>query len=540
MRSNDRNSALPATSARLARGLAVSVLAAVATWLLVEGAHSLWRRSSLLDRLLGLELRSVAARARPDRDELAGLTAGPYALDRDPEVGFRLKARASPSFVEAPARTDAYGQRVRTGPAPEPDATHVVVLGDSVAFGFGVADEQCTASVVEELLAGARRDGAARAVVSTVACPGWNQASSFRYLRNHLDRLQPDVVLYVAVANDLDDPKSVGELGWHVLDADPRDDRPQCSSEQQERLIQTLQHQPSRAALLEVVQAGGPRRVLEPALRSGLTPESERRWAAFLDAIAALHADLERRGARFAVVLPFDLEFYRQLEVRLATQHPQVPQLGLIAGWSREDSLGTDPHSNPACVRAGAWSIAGFLLDRAWVDGDAARLPPQVEAYRERAFRPLAPEERAPFLDGMRAGFERFLGPAIDLREVRGIHQVYGGLLGDGTVGKHVYVALRGSGTRLTITLERLPAPSAVYPLEITVEVLGRSLGSFAVPPPDEAGPEHTLEVALPPDLGDQELLDVLLRSSSWIETRDELGTHLRSYRLVRLALSGP
>ena len=66
------------------------------------------------------------------------------------------------------------GQRVRLGPKPEEGALRILLLGDSVAFGFGVADDQTFGNHLEELLATLVPDGAPRPVVMTVGCPGWN------------------------------------------------------------------------------------------------------------------------------------------------------------------------------------------------------------------------------------------------------------------------------------------------------------------------------------------------------------------------------
>ncbi|TAJ17261.1 MAG: SGNH/GDSL hydrolase family protein, partial [Planctomycetota bacterium] len=309
-------------SARIARVLqrgGLALFALLLAVLLVEGGHSLFTGRSLVDRLL---LPAPVASAPFDRVAAGALTPGPYALDPDPEVLLRVKPSSRHAFAGVPASTDEFGQRPTIGTPASADR-RVVLLGDSVAFGYGVSDEHTHAAQLSRWLAGACPDAASRVSVATLACPGWNAQSAFRALRDHRGRLDPHVVLYIAVANDLDDPKGVDELGWHDIDFEPDPERTACSDERHMRLMQALQGVPSRATLLDIV-AGGGLRGLEHALRSGVTPESRRRWDRHVQEIARLHAELATRGAEFAVVLPFDDDYYRQLELRLAAAAPQV------------------------------------------------------------------------------------------------------------------------------------------------------------------------------------------------------------------------
>ncbi len=530
---------MPALNGRPFLGPLIAIAIVPATLLLLEGAYSLWTRESLVDRLLERGALPPAPAPVRERNAGAALTEGPYALDEDQDVVFRMKASTTADFgVEA--RTDAFGDRVRIGSPPEPGATRIVVLGDSVAFGHGVADDETFAHGLEQFLAQTLDPAHSRPFVRTVACPGWTYTSSFRYLQNHFERLAPEIVLYVAVLNDLDDSTAVNELGWRSMDIDPSPDRPQGGTEGQTRLIKTLQHAPSRAAGLQVLRAGG-RRVLDHVLRSGITPESRRRWKLFLEDLRALHDDLAARGTRFAVVLPFDQYFHRLLEIRLAELAPEIPVLGLVAGRVPEDTLGDDPHANARCLLAGAWRMADFLIERDWVPGAGAQpLPPQDEMYRERGYAFLAPTERAPYLERETALLERFLGNAIDLEQVVGIHQVYGGLVGDGTVGKHVFAALRTEGAdHLSLTLERLPAASAVYPLALSIELQGRALARFDVPPPAEGeDPRIVFDASLPDDL-EGPYVDVLVRASNWVLRESVAGQKPTSFLLRRLALDG-
>src|SRR5262249_23718084 len=114
--------------------------------------------------------------------------------------------------------TDELGMRARPGPPPAEDALRIVVLGDSVAFGFGLDDGDTLASQLERLLA-APLGG--RAGCATVAVPSWNAQNAWRFLLDHLDRFRPDVVLYFPVENDLEDGYGVNEAGQRRTAEDP-------------------------------------------------------------------------------------------------------------------------------------------------------------------------------------------------------------------------------------------------------------------------------------------------------------------------------
>ena len=125
-------------------------------------------------------------------------------------VAYTFKTGSTLTYAEGKVTmqfaTDELGMRARAGPPPAADAPRIVVLGDSVAFGFGLGDEDTLAAQLERLLGG-------RVACSTVAVPSWNCQNAWRFLLDHLDRLRPDVVLYFPVENDLEDGYGVTEAG---------------------------------------------------------------------------------------------------------------------------------------------------------------------------------------------------------------------------------------------------------------------------------------------------------------------------------------
>lgn len=111
-----------------------------------------------------------------------------------PRRGFRLKLGRGPETT-----INAAGYRGREYPhARTAGKTRVVMLGDSIAFGYGVADEETSSSWLERL------DRALEVVNLAVQGYGTDQAL-LRFEREGL-RFQPDVaILNFCIANDFRD-----------------------------------------------------------------------------------------------------------------------------------------------------------------------------------------------------------------------------------------------------------------------------------------------------------------------------------------------
>ena len=96
------------------------------------------------------------------------------------------------------ARTNASGLRLNGNPDPPPDQPCILVMGDSMAFGFGVEDERTWPSVMEREL-GVR-------VINAGFRSGGCPAPQAVYLRDQALSLDPDLVLLgFYTGNDLTD-----------------------------------------------------------------------------------------------------------------------------------------------------------------------------------------------------------------------------------------------------------------------------------------------------------------------------------------------
>jgi len=530
--------------------LLLALVAFVAAAVLMEGAWSLIGDESAIRRgadwLLGADTSPRADRVSmldEERIAAAALTEGPYALEADPAIGFRMKAGVTRLILNAPATMDSWGQRVRPGPEPEPGAPRVVVLGDSVAFGFGVGDDETFAHQLEELLAGARVPGAPRPSVHTVACPGWNMRGVCRYLKDHLARLRPDVVILMPVRNDLHDNFTLNEVGHRSPEFDPAYGlaRPHVSLETYALLGYRMIDRAPPELLKEFAGVD----VLEGAthvVNSDVTPESRRLWDELVTDVRDVRSRLAARGARLAAAFLWPLPWEDYCEYRLLEAMPDLPVIPLLRELRSKDTLKGDPHPTPRCIGAGAWLMADFLLENDWVPGTSReRLAPLDPDYTSRRRRVEPAPIRRSRGESRRKLWRRFIGPEIDLTTARGFHQIYGGVhFSDEMVGTSLFAGLANPARARTLELrvERLPRSSGVYPVALEAAVNGVSAGSAELPPPEDPEVrEMTLTFTVPETVRGAPYLDALIRSSNWVTRRSDGISRVACYRLLGLRL---
>ncbi|MCA8957300.1 MAG: hypothetical protein KDC87_14590 [Planctomycetes bacterium] len=124
---------------------------------------------------------------------------GMLRSDPDPEVAFTLR----PGFDEVVGgnryRVNELGLRGGPVAVPKP-AGHkrVLVLGDSYAFGFGVAEKDTLAAQLQRALAAPHRE----VEVLNAGVPGYHTGQELQVLVRNGSKLAPDLVVLVYYAND--------------------------------------------------------------------------------------------------------------------------------------------------------------------------------------------------------------------------------------------------------------------------------------------------------------------------------------------------
>ena len=118
----------------------------------------------------------------------------------DTELNYRHRPGFSTRYQGVSVSFNELGLRDRPVPPKEPDELRVVILGDSVVFGWGVADQDTFGRQLEGILR--ERLGRPVRTINTGVC-SYNTVQQLRYLKREGMRLEPDAVLLLYVENDV-------------------------------------------------------------------------------------------------------------------------------------------------------------------------------------------------------------------------------------------------------------------------------------------------------------------------------------------------
>ena len=506
---------------QLGLGLAATVVALV----LAEGLLSLADGPSLRDLV-----EDPASRPASRPPILLPQTQGLYRPAPDPRVGYVLRRGEGLAIHEGEIQADALGLRARPGPPPPAGALRLVVLGDSVAFGYGLEDEKTIAAQLEAELARVLDHSSRPVACFTVAMPGWNFANAYHALRDHLDELAPDIVLYLPVVNDLQDSDVVGADGMRRWWPDVAQPDPWLVAGQGSpghRFVEDA---------AQIMQQRGQFELLGPdALTCDLSPVSSRRYDADADGFVWLEGKLQARGAQLLLLQFKDEGFAWHLRRRLLLRGSRAPVLPLFRDVPRALTLGFDPHPNADGTLAMARWIAAELLERGWVQGAEPAAIPAAPAAAEAVRAADWNDEQVDMLSAtwrVRA-WER-LRPRIDFDTLEGVAQVAAGVNIDGTVGVHALFVLRRAGPQLEVVLEPVLGPRDLYPLVVRVSVDGALAGELLVT--RDAPVSATFPVAaLGPGGTPEEPVELLLEPQDAVVVAHDAQSQLEAFRPVRV-----
>ena len=139
----------------------------------------------------------------------------------DPMLPYRLRPGARLTSQGVPVRVNRFGLRgAEIARDPGADARRILVLGDSVAYGWRVAEADTFSVLLAEELG---RLGL-EAEVLNAAVPGYNTESAFALLRHTGLSLAPDALILSVSLNDFDVTPSLSPLGLLVLGEARADD----------------------------------------------------------------------------------------------------------------------------------------------------------------------------------------------------------------------------------------------------------------------------------------------------------------------------
>jgi hypothetical protein len=498
-----------------------------------EGVVSVTKQRSLLR---GARPREYVMRPAPPEATLVPVADRPglYSVHADPRVGYVMHARAELEIYDGIFRTDELGLRRRPAPPRGPEPLRVVVLGDSVAFGYGLSDEQTLAHQLEMLLNQALPPGARPVECRTVAMPGWNHRNAIHCLLDHIDVLDPDIVAYLPIPNDLFDTDGVNELGRRRSALDPASADPWLSLNQLAGIRYAIN---ATNALREAGQQDLGNFVGPDVVTADLTAESQRRYGENVESLRLLKAHVERRGGRVILLQWQDERYSWHLRRHMAARGVELPLIPLYADMTEDLTLGYDPHPNGAAVHTMALWTAHDLIGRGWIPGAERSALPSVPSSEEARRAPARDaDDVARRSQAMLYGtFER-LNPVLDFRTHEGVGQIYAGVNIDGTVGSKALFMLPRDGPVLTVRLAPIEERPDLYPLDVRVSIDGVEAGGILVQPRGE------VEARFPvTGHGDRTLpLEIKLTPARYVTTHTVNGWQMTAFRPVRLTCLPP
>jgi lysophospholipase L1-like esterase len=141
--------------------------------------------------------------------------------EHDPVLGWRLKPNASGRFAREDfdvfVSNNSLGFRDREYAERKPAGTRrVAILGDSMTWGLGVANDSCYSEVLERALA-ANADASAGAPVEVLnfGAAGYGTDQEYLLFRDVVRRFEPDVVVVAYNANDVLNNSASSQHGYH-------------------------------------------------------------------------------------------------------------------------------------------------------------------------------------------------------------------------------------------------------------------------------------------------------------------------------------
>src|SRR6185436_15575801 len=159
--------------------------------------------------LVFLVVGEVLARSLHMVDRMNGYSRALYTSGPDTDLPYVLRPNVRTTLFGIDVRVNAFGCR---GPEitaePRPGIRRVLVLGDSVVFGMGLAEDETVTSKLGMLL-----NGKTPTEVVNAGVQGYDTVAEARWLEWAGVRLRPSVVIVGVSLNDYDRPPAVSPIG---------------------------------------------------------------------------------------------------------------------------------------------------------------------------------------------------------------------------------------------------------------------------------------------------------------------------------------
>jgi hypothetical protein len=136
-------------------------------------------------------------------------TLMPHMVD---EIGLALNPFTKQSSIAAHEGetypVNSLGLRGAEIEQKQPGVTRILVVGDSVVFGWKVREEDKLSSILNRYMAERISDDT-KVEFLTIGLLGWNVRSEVAFLESHIYLLEPDLILWWSIENDIADTPGV-------------------------------------------------------------------------------------------------------------------------------------------------------------------------------------------------------------------------------------------------------------------------------------------------------------------------------------------
>ncbi|AXA35978.1 MAG: hypothetical protein D6691_06420 [Candidatus Hydrogenedentota bacterium] len=269
-------------------------------------------------------------------EEVARQWGGPLTLrdvartSSNPARVYELWPGARGTFAGQPLEINSGGFRDREWAVEKsPSTVRIAILGDSVAFGWGVPVEKRYSNVLEQLLTHDPPTTGVAYECLNFAVPGYNTVQELATLREVVLRYSPDVVIVNLVDNDDEVPNFIRL-------------RPQWWSLRQSFLVEAIRDRlvgrplgdTARLLFGGIVQAGGRGHGEHVrGFRPELVPPEYRflvGWENMVQALHGIHDECTSRGIAAVCVI-----HYTDLSPLLAAERPTAAENNPMAAWKK-------------------------------------------------------------------------------------------------------------------------------------------------------------------------------------------------------------
>lgn len=472
----------------------------------------------LLSRLPESERQEVLS-------QLASNLAGPWDIDPDPLIARLMKPNKELRVEGHAVQSNNAGLRSSRPYGAKQGAYRIVVLGDSVAVGQFVAEEERIGDRIERYLNEKGVTVSGRPIeVITLALSSWTTETQARYLTTRFSSYEPDLVLLLMVHNDILPTAGVNGSGHASV-----------RFSAQERALGSGYTNPGNVNLF-LSKAN-----LKPA--AGIAPTGEALWRRAALSLLRLETLLQESGGRLLISVldanpAFTLKALESFE-RVGLQSPV-----LLTRYQMEPAyiLDFDPHPSPE----GHWALALHQLHAlaalGWLPLRREDLPEHHPSLSLETDHRISPAAVRSTLDRIKVAP---LHEAADFRPPFDEAAVMG-LMGGFWPGdrREPFSALPFASPRAILLLRRktgaqrvhaeidVPARPELFPFDLTLKVNGLSAAHLRLGSVEEAG-LHELSGAITPNPVNDGVVELVFQAATSYATIND-GT-MKSFRPRRV-----